>query len=215
MDNTVSKILLLTESSENGVCIACFDETHCIVDCCRAPICRTCYLEWLKRKRQCMHCKADQCSFQEWIDHYRTEEEFNPHQYLHQLLQTENTELVESFELAGYMEAVARTLGDMAGYSLMFDPTMPSIDEDFAFEFGYIATPLDQDGNPAGPGVVVTQTLDYPGASGEVPVDMYNQIQEAMEQFQMLYEQGSAPSNDGDETPQVQLPELPPDCTQQ
>ena len=58
-------------------CMACFESTSTAAFCCKAPICKDCYLEWLKKRRQCMHCKADQCPFEEWVTEYRTEDDDN------------------------------------------------------------------------------------------------------------------------------------------
>lgn len=63
--------LLTQDSIEN--CIACFEGTNTRAFCCKAPICKKCYLEWLKTRRQCMHCKLDQCEFNEWVEKYRQE----------------------------------------------------------------------------------------------------------------------------------------------
>lgn len=61
----------LVSGQEADNCIACFESTVTRAFCCKAPLCKGCYLEWLKTKRQCMHCKADQCEFEEWFSKYR------------------------------------------------------------------------------------------------------------------------------------------------
>ena len=68
-------ILILGEDPINS-CIVCCEDTLYIVKCCHAPICKQCYLKWLQQKRQCLHCQADQCYFNTWVDNYRKDASF-------------------------------------------------------------------------------------------------------------------------------------------
>jgi hypothetical protein len=63
------KTVLLSEK-----CLVCFEDTLDRVKCCTAAVCEKCYFKWLAQKRQCMHCKADQCDFDTWVSNYRVEE---------------------------------------------------------------------------------------------------------------------------------------------
>ena len=63
----------LHETDISGDCIACYEETKWKVECCKASICEDCYLKWLETKRQCMHCREDQCEFERWVEKYRKE----------------------------------------------------------------------------------------------------------------------------------------------
>jgi hypothetical protein len=88
---------LLINSNNKEDCIACCEISLTVSKCCKAPICSKCYLKWLESKRQCMHCKADQCSFEQWVAHFRVdsneEENYNNlldsfiEEYLNNILQ--------------------------------------------------------------------------------------------------------------------------------
>lgn len=71
----------LIEVEEIDTCLSCFEETKNRVTCCKATICNNCYFEWLKHKRQCMHCKTDQCDFDTWMEKYRVEQEPEPEDF--------------------------------------------------------------------------------------------------------------------------------------
>ena len=87
----------LKENLTSEQCIVCYTDTTNRTICCSAAICTECYLEWLKIKRQCMHCKQDQCDFNIWFEQYRVEPEFDPLDILHEL--TQDTENSTSFSL--------------------------------------------------------------------------------------------------------------------
>jgi len=61
----------LNVTAETQNCIACVLPCNTVTKCCRASICEECCLEWLRRKRECMHCKQDQLNFDDWVAHYR------------------------------------------------------------------------------------------------------------------------------------------------
>lgn len=63
----------LSESDTLYNCLACQDQTKKRSLCCNQAICTDCYFEWLKYKRECMHCKKDQTDFDDWVNNYRDE----------------------------------------------------------------------------------------------------------------------------------------------
>ena len=66
---------------DKEACLSCFEETETQVACCKVSICKDCYYKWLQNKRQCMHCKVDQCDFETWVKDYRVEPEINPEDF--------------------------------------------------------------------------------------------------------------------------------------
>jgi hypothetical protein len=147
-----------------AMCIACFENTLNRVECCTAGICKECYYEWLKTKRQCMHCKADQCDFNTWVNEYRVEPEFDPQEYLHNLLQeddvvygtnpmfTNNTE----FSVQDLLNVIHQNLHEATGNpyeNILMPPSdLPPSNVPFEFQFGFAMTPTDLQGNPTGDG---------------------------------------------------------------
>jgi len=54
-------------------CLVCSESSKKRSVCCNQTICGDCYFEWLKYKRECMHCKKDQTTFEDWVENYRDE----------------------------------------------------------------------------------------------------------------------------------------------
>lgn len=66
--------LPLSETFELKNCGCCSSKTSTKVNCCEQYLCKICYEEWLKRKRQCMFCREDQMSFDSWVENWRVED---------------------------------------------------------------------------------------------------------------------------------------------
>ena len=162
----------LTTVKVFATCIACFENTLNRVSCCGAEICKGCYYEWLKTKRQCMHCKADQCDFNTWVNEYRVEPEFDPQEYLHDLLQEDNVVSgtnpmfthVSGFGIHDLLNVIQQNLQEAAGNpheNILMPPSdLPPANVPFEFQFGYTMTPTDLQGNPTGTGSPVTHEID-------------------------------------------------------
>jgi hypothetical protein len=73
----IEDLLIANDTDTDSNCIVCYETSKTLAKCCKAPICNECYLKWLETKRQCMHCKADQCTFDQWITFYRVDTEDN------------------------------------------------------------------------------------------------------------------------------------------
>ena len=82
----ITELLNVGTRNASEPCLACYEDTIDSTKCCKAAVCQSCYTEWLKTKRQCMHCKEDQCEFEVWVEHFRIEEDFNPHEHLHAIV---------------------------------------------------------------------------------------------------------------------------------
>jgi len=168
------QLMLIFGVNEQQICIACCKDTINITTCCHAPVCKSCYLEWLKHKRQCMHCKVDQCAFQGWVNNYRVEPEFNPHEYIHDLLH-ETPDIADAYNI-GFTITDLFNVIQQNNYDMSLNPLMsmeelinyPEENEAFELQFGFTTTPVDQYGNSTGSGITVTQTLDYSGLNNEV-----------------------------------------------
>jgi len=63
----------LKDSDTFDNCIVCGEQSKKRSLCCNQTICGDCYFEWLKYKRECMHCKKDQTTFEDWVENYRDE----------------------------------------------------------------------------------------------------------------------------------------------
>ncbi|KKM26279.1 hypothetical protein LCGC14_1586320 [marine sediment metagenome] len=195
----------MNDTDTSQTCIVCFEETTNVTMCCQAPICKDCYLEWLKHKRQCMHCKEDQCDFDTWVNEYRVEPDFDPHEYLHQLLQEGGLDHPMFVQDAGFgLQALLNVIQQAAGnpsedVHMEFPAQLPPSTEAFEMQFGYTVTPLDQQGNLAGQGVTVTQHMDYQGGNQA----LYDQLQQTMVNYEQLFNQltdsqGSPPEPEPD-----------------
>lgn len=73
------RLVLNVHGEEDACCCVCTEPTIKTTDCCRAPVCRTCYERWLQERRQCFHCRRDQCGFETWMNHFRKERLTCPH----------------------------------------------------------------------------------------------------------------------------------------
>ena len=208
MTNNDTK-LIMSETSVS--CIACFEDTLNRVSCCNAGVCEICYYEWLKNKRQCMHCKEDQCDFDIWVNKYRVEPEFNPQEYFHQFIQNNS---IGNFNLDNMIDTIQHTLQETIDtpteHTYLAPPDgLPPPNEPFVLQFGFTLAPTDAEGNPTGQGVTISQDMDYLGEASDSN-DIYSQIQQSLQQYQQLFEQynrDASPPSDG---------EVPPlDCIQQ
>lgn len=164
-------------------CIACCEETINVTKCCRAPVCKVCYIEWLKQKRQCMHCKADQCSFRTWMDNYRVEPDFDPQEYLHELMEEmqhpSGNPHLPNFTIADLLGFIQNHLSTPGAPQISMENPTEILSGDYTLEYGFTATPTNQQGVPTGPGITVAQTLN----------DDPEQMQAAMQQYQDLFSQ--------------------------
>ena len=223
-------MLITIENTQQ--CLACFEDTDCVTACCQAPICKDCHNKWLKQKRQCMHCKEDQCDFDTWFNEYRIEPDFDPQEYLHNLLQegtlTNNPMFpdVQQFGVQALLQVMQQALQEADTPVYMMNRTdLPPEDQPFELEYGFTMSHMDPEGNPDGPGVTVTQHMDYPGSGG----DLYQQIQQSLGQYQQLFNQLQQSNgnplppwlqNQGTAAEQSPPPEWPwesgpPNCNQQ
>jgi len=171
-------------TGDTDTCIACFEDTTNHVECCNAPICEDCYYTWLKTKRQCMHCKEDQCDFDLWVNEYREEPDFDPQEYLHELIQ-QDAEQIPAFGIQNLLNAIQQTMIDPS-VTIEAPDQLPPADTPFEFQFGFTMTPTDLQGNPIGPEITVAENIEYPGINSN---ELYNQIQEGMIQYQQLFNQ--------------------------
>ncbi len=186
--------LLLNSGADLQSCMVCYHETYCITTCCHAPICKSCYLEWLKRKRQCMHCKDDQCDFETWMEKYRVEEEFDPLEYLHNLVNDADDEDIPAagapaFTINDLYNVIQQNINTRENPFMNMEAPgdIPDIDESFELQFGFTTTPLDWHGNSSGqPGITATQSMNY---SGIEPEETFNQLQGLLQQYQNMYQQ--------------------------
>lgn len=184
MTKICEKLITIVEPQP---CLVCYKDTTSVVTCCQAVICKSCYLEWLKYKRQCMHCKADQCEFQKWFDNYRVEEDFDPQEYLHNLLVTDNEEHSgeSGFTITDLFSVIQHNINNQTenpyvNMEELID--IPNIDEPFELQYGFTTTPLDQHGNPTGqPGVTVIQNT-------EIDSHIYDFLQQYQNMFHQLYD---------------------------
>ena len=196
----VENILKLITVTNLELCIVCYEETNNRVSCCDAAICKICYLKWLEQKRQCMHCKEDQCNFETWMDKYRVEPDFDPQEYLHTLLAHDENELllnnIPELNINNIITLITTQLESQSGILNIIEPTdLPGPDEDFALEFGFTLSPIDANGNQIGEGVTLTQNIEHPGSGNPI---LYNQIQTLMDNYLNLFNQqnlNSPPDN--------------------
>ena len=158
-------------------CIACFEDTLDRTKCCRVAVCKECHDEWLTIKRQCMHCKADQCDFDTWINEHRVEQAFEPQEYLHSLVQNEYTPEFGIQDIFTALQSIQHSFMEQPG-------DLPAPDEAFEFQYGFTVTPTDDDGNPTGAGITVANTIDYPGSNQQ----FYDNIQQSIQQYQQIFE---------------------------
>ena len=179
------EVVLILDANELQDCIVCCEPTLNIVKCCRAPICKVCYIEWLKQKRQCLHCKADQCTFQIWIDNYHTEPLFNPQEYLHDLINdmhnSPETQTVPNFTVEDLLNFIQQHLGTQNNPHIIYmeDPTnIFESGELFDIEYGFTISPTDGNSHP----ITVSHRAEYENTQMHAVMQQY---QELFNQYQM------------------------------
>ena len=171
----------LVTIEKNDTCIACYEQTHKRVSCCNAPICKECYLEWLKVKRQCMHCYADQCEFDDWVNNYRVEPQLNLVE-LNALFQIPG-DLGTGFNLDTMLNTIRQTTGDSIPTLLLEGlETMPTANEHFGIEYGFTVTPMN-----GGPGFTITQYTDHNTNDS----NMYQQLIQTLQEYNRLFLQNT------------------------
>jgi hypothetical protein len=173
-------LLLVANSDPSNDCIACCDETINITKCCRAPICKKCYLKWLTQKRQCMHCKADQCSFKTWFNNYRIEPDFDPQEYLHNLISNPpENQASPDFTISNFLNIIQEQLiADGINVNMEEPNIAVEPGNSFDIEYGYTTASADGDS------ITVSHSLEYDGNSED-----YEQIQNFVQQYQLLFDQ--------------------------
>lgn len=99
----------LSRSFTISECNVCGENIDTVSQCCNIHICESCYLEWLKTSRECMHCRKDQLPFDEWVRTHREDrEEELPAQMLPQIISTSigiigpNNEIINNVELENF-----------------------------------------------------------------------------------------------------------------
>ena len=118
------------------------------------------------------------------MDNYRIESDFDPQEYLHDLMEEMHTPSgnphIPTFTVADMLGFIQNHLSGEGGpHITMENPTEFINRGDYTLEFGYTATPTNPQGVPTGPGITVAQRLD----------DDPEQMQAVMQQYQELFSQ--------------------------
>lgn len=182
---TNSDTLGLNNVDATETCIACYEETECRAKCCKAAICTDCYNEWLKAKRQCMHCKADQCDFDRWVNEFRIDND-NIADIMSNIFA--NPEEVEVFtytdtSIVGLLEQLRqeRDAGNTGEIDINISRDIPDPTQPFLFEFGVRIIPNDDAEEEA---MVLMSTIDYQGNTPEI----FERIQQILDRYAALQE---------------------------
>lgn len=150
MDEITERNLITTDIITD--CIVCLEPTSTRANCCRAAICKDCYLRWLSIKRQCMHCKTDQCDFEEWVERYRVDTGDLPDNFL-QTHQFDNP-----FDFLNVISQTVHNDGALQNLTINFEAPSAILnfaDDPFDLEYGFI---IEQPGNEP-----ITVTNRIPG----------------------------------------------------
>ena len=135
----------------------------------------------------------------------------------------------QGFGIEGLLDIIQRTLYETVGnppndHTYMMNPgDLPGPNEPFEFQYGFTLTPTDLQGTPIGPGVTITENMNYEQNN----IHLYNQIQESVQRYQQIFEHLQANGdaqppwiNDDGGSPPNSIPECPWDeqsqnCNQQ